>query len=456
MTPCEPLTNKHAVGEQIGAHAVFVISGDEGIEEDSRNDISITPRVEHGHRVEPFETFQHKASQLILDLFPDYCAPDVKIERMQDGENNRFISVTICKIPPKAPWYTTRRVSEILQPCLTGRPTRQSKPKRLVLRIPHNPDQYMHHQTVILAYTGQKLKHPIPKIVTLDATAHNALGRSYMLQKRLPGQRLDVLWPTLNQAQRLSTVRAISTILLDVRKIRNKCPGLIGIRNTTYDLKHDFVSTEPIPIPRFRNTTHQVSVNVALSEPQSTKDFLLDLCARQRAYASVAKLPACNDLWGRIVGMIEGLHESGLIPDSAPFHFYHGDFHPRNLLASVTSESEIGITGIVGWDFALFAPAFMSTHAPFFLCSGDIGREGEEGDALAEPGDAELLEAKRVFESVVDERFLKEAYSPALVLARRLWRFLVFGFTNGADIFLAEEIVEEFEKLYSSEQAECG
>ena len=450
MAPAEPLTGKHAVGAQTEADAVSVISDDEDIEEDARKDVPLPPEVERGPEHEPFETFKHKAAQLILDLFPDYCARDVKVERMQDGESNRFVSVTLCKTPLKAPWYTTQRIFEVLQPCLTSRLTRQNKRKRLVLRIPHNPDQYMHHQAVMLAYLGLKLEHPVPKIVTFDPTTHNALGRSYMLEKRLPGQRLDVLWPTLNQAQRLSAVRAISTILLNVREIRNKCPGPIGIRNTTRDLKHDFVSTEPIPIPRFQYTNHQVSLNVAISEPQSAKDFLLDLCARQRAYATAAKQPGDKEVWVKIVKVIETLHESGLIADSSPFHFYHGEFHARNLLASVTSESEIAITGIVGWDSALFAPAFMSTRAPFFLWSDHMGSEGEEGDALAEPEDAELLGLKRAFESVVGENFLKEAYSPALVLARRMWRFLVNGFTNGANYFLAEEIVEEFEKLYSS------
>ncbi|KAI4685033.1 uncharacterized protein J4E88_004476 [Alternaria novae-zelandiae] len=450
MAPAEPSTDKHAVGDQTEADAVSVISDDEDIGEDARKDVPLLPEVKRGPEDEPFETLKHKASQLILDLFPGYCPRDVKIERMQDGENNRFLSVTLCKVPPKAPWYTTQRILELLQPCLTGRPTRQNKRKRLVLRIPHNPDQCMHHQSVVLAYLGLKLENLVPKIVTFDPTAHNALGRSYMLQKRLPGQRLDALWPTLNQAQRLSAVRAISAILLHVRKIRNKCPGLIGIRNTTYALKNDFVSTEPIPIPRFRNTTNEVNWNVALSEPQSTKDFLLDLCARQRAHATAAKQPGGKEVWVRIVKVIETLHESGLIPDSSPFHFYHGDFNARNLLASVTSESEIAITGIVGWDSALFAPAFMSTRAPFFLWSGNMGSEGEEGGALVEPKEADLLEAKRAFESLVGDSFLKEAYSPALILARRLWRFLVSGFTNGADIFLAEEIVEEFERLHSS------
>jgi len=157
MAPAEPLTDKHAVGDQTEADAVSVISDDEDIGEDTRKDVPLPPEVRRGPEDEPSETLKHKASQLILDLFPGYCARDVKIERMQDGENNRFLSVTLCKIPPKAPWYTTQRILELLQPCLTGRPTRQNKRKRLVLRIPHNSDQPMHHQAAMLAYLGLKL-----------------------------------------------------------------------------------------------------------------------------------------------------------------------------------------------------------------------------------------------------------------------------------------------------------
>jgi hypothetical protein len=447
-TPTDPFTDEHTVDTQPEADAVFVIGEDEDMDDISVNNVSPSLTIKQAE--EPSKTFQQKALQLLFDLFPNHHAQDIKVERMSGGEYNRFIGVTLCKLPPKAPWYSTRRIREVLQPCLTGRPTRSNKPKYLVLQIPHQLTQYMHHQAVTLAYLGHKLEHPIPKVVTLDASADNALGRPYMLQKRLPGQRLNVLWPTLNQAQRLSTVRAISTILLDIRKIKNKCPGIISIRNTTYDLKRDLVSTEPVPIPRFQGTAKQTSASASLSEPQTTKHFLLDLCARQHAYATAAKLPACNDLWSRIIGMIETLHEQGLIPDSSPFHFCHGDFHPRNLLASMSSESDVEITGIMGWHAALFAPAFMSARAPFFFWCGNVGIRNEEDVALADPDDVNLLEAKRVFESVVGDSFLKEAYSPALVLARRLWRFLVSGFTNGADIFLAEEIVDEFERLHLS------
>jgi hypothetical protein len=450
MTPADPFTDENAADVEPKADGVFVIGGEEDMDDDSHKDVLTTPTTEQEHEQEqePWEAFQHKALQLMLDLFPGHCARDVKIERMEDGGRNRIIDIALCKTPPKVPWYSTHQIRELLQPCLTGRPKRTNQPKHLVLRVPHRSTQDMHHQATILAYLGYKLEKLVPKVVEFDASAQNVLGQAYMLQQRLPGQRLSHLWPTLNQAQRLSAIRAISAMLLDIRKIKSKCPGIISIRNTTYDLKRDLVSTEAIPIPSLQHNCTRANASTSLSELQSTKDFLLDLCARQRAYAVVAKLPACNDVWDRSSKMIEKLDSLGFMPNSSSYPLHHGDFDPRNLLATITSESKVQITGVMGWDGALFAPAFVSARTPSFLWNGGFGSEGDEGNALAEPEDTGLLEAKRTFEEVVGEGFLKEAYSPEGILARRLWHFLVCGFTSGADIFLAEKTVEEFERLH--------
>ncbi|KAG9188129.1 hypothetical protein G6011_02052 [Alternaria panax] len=455
-----PFTDEHAEDRQLENDVLFVVGEDEDVDDKSSKHVSIKSPVkerkgdEEEYQLEPYETMRHKVLQLMPDLFPDYRADDVKTGQMHDGEHNRIIEVTLCKTPRKAPWYSTQGIREMMQPCLTSRRKRTNHSKQFVLRIPRNSTQNMHHQVTTLAYLGYKLGHPIPKVTVFDAGADNALGRAYMLQERLPGRPLSDLWPTLNQAQRLSSILAISNIILDMGKIKNKCPGLISIRNTTYDLKRDVVSNEPIPIPRTGPTTHLKSVSNSPSEPQSSRNFLLDLCARQRAYAAAAKRPACNDLWGRIIKMIETLYSLALTPDSSPFHLYHGNFQPRNLLASIASESTVEITGIMDWDLALFAPAFLSTSAPFFMWNGGIVNENADGAVLLEPDDAEFLEAKRTFESVVGESFLKEAYCPELVLARRLWNILLGGFANGRDIFFAEEIVEEFERLHPVVQAE--
>ncbi|CAG5169644.1 uncharacterized protein ALTATR162_LOCUS7060 [Alternaria atra] len=446
MAPTNAFTNEHVQDEQPDAESTFVVGDEEDRDDAASQEIMTISTAEQ--ELEPYETLRLRVPQLMRDLFPGYRTEDVDIERIHDGRHNRIIGITLCKSPPKAPWYSTRGIHEMIRPCLTGRKNRTSKPKQFVLRIPRNPPQNMHHQVTTLAYLSYKLEHPVPKVTVFDAGADNALCHAYILQERLPGQLLSNLWPTLNQAQRLSATRAISNIVLDIRKIKNKCPGLISIRNSTYDLKRDLVSTETVPIPRTRPNTHPTSVDDSLSVPQSTRDFLLDLCARQRAHAGVTKLPACNDLWDKIIKAIETLHSLGLIPSSSPFHLYHGDFHLHNLLTSVTSESTVEITGIMDWDLAFFAPAFLSTRAPNFLWTSGDRRGVEDGDAMIGPQDAELLEVKRTFESVVGDSFLKEANCPGLILARRLFHILLEGFENGGDIFLAEEIVEEFERSH--------
>jgi hypothetical protein len=45
--------------------------------------------------------------------------------------------------------------------------------------------------------------------------------------------------------------------------------------------------------------------------------------------------------------MIHTLHTLNFIPDTDVFYLHHGDLHPRNLLASITSPSTVEITGII-------------------------------------------------------------------------------------------------------------
>ncbi|RAR06503.1 hypothetical protein DDE82_003324 [Stemphylium lycopersici] len=433
----------------LGLSPSYLVRRQEDSTENASSIHSQTSTIEFEQKL--YEAFQQKATQLVLDLFPGYCAEDVKIESMQGGGNNCVIGITLCKSPPKPPWYSLRRIRNTMQPCLTGRRSRETQPtpKKFILRIPSSPTQDMHHQVTTLAYLAHRISYPVPRVVVFDASEDNALGQAYMLQERLPGKPLTELWADLNQAQRLSATRAISNILLDLQTVKSRSPGIISTRNTTYDLRRDLVSTEPVPIPRSRHTSgpgRNQATNAHLSNPQTTKTFLLDLVARQRAHAAAANLPACDALWARVVHMIHRLHGLALIPDLEPFCLSHADLHPWNVLAVSTSEATVEVTGILNWDRALFAPAFVSMRAPFFLW--DAGADGGE-EALVEPTDEGPLEVKRAFESVVGEDFLTSAYCVELVLMRRLWHVLLAGFESGGDIWMAEEVLEEFGKLHA-------
>ncbi|USP76896.1 hypothetical protein yc1106_04170 [Curvularia clavata] len=408
---------------------------------------SATPSMDFQLSTTTFEQepsiLKKNIAEAILDGFPDFDPEDMEIERIEGGAYNHIVGITLRKVPPKFHWYTFKGMRNIMKPCFGSRKEPEIKPKHLILRVPRFGTQDIYHQVTTLNYLKHRLAYPVPGVVVIDSTPHNSLGNAYMLQERLPGQPLGELWVTLNYPQRLSSMRAISKLLLELRKVRNKCPGIISIRNTTYDLKHDLVRTEPIPIP----SSSRTAVTANLPGPQTTKAFLLDLCSRQSAYASAANLRTGEDLWPRITKMIHTLHKLDLIPDSDPFHLYHSDMLPRNLLMEVTSDTEVRITGILDWDSALFAPSFMSTRAPSFAWS-----EGEdEKDALVEPQDEVLRKLKKVFEGVVGETFLKSAYSVELMLARRLWGVLIKGFACGDDAWMAEDVLNEFERMYPPE-----
>lgn len=431
------------------------VSLEENSPDDGTKTNAVSPAVDGGDanfsspthtQILTLELEQESSTQIknlaktILDVFPDYGPEDMEIEPMNGGAYNHIVGITLRKVPPNFPWYAFKSIRNMIKLCFTGRQEPQVKPKHLILRVPRYRTQDMYHQVTILNYLKHRLAYPVPEVVVIDSTPHNTLGKPYMLQQRLPGRPLDELWPMLNHAQRLSSIRAISTLLLDLRKIRNKCPGLISIRNTTYDLKQDLIRTEPIPIP----SSSRTAVASDLSGPQTTKAFLLDLCTRQHIHTSASSPPACHALWPRITEMIHKLHDLGLISDSDPFYLYHGDMRPQNLLVELVSNTKVRISGILDWDSALFAPAFMSMQAPFFAW----GNGEDERGALVEPRDDEARELKKVFESVVGDEFVKGAYRVELVLARRLWGVLTKGVTCGDDVWLVEDVLEEFAKMH--------
>jgi hypothetical protein len=251
------------------ADALFEI----GDGEDSDNGASIiseTSTIEYDQ--EPYETYQQKTAQLMLDHFPGYRTEDVKIERMEGGGYNRVIGVTLHKSEPKHPWYTPQGIRKMLQPCLTGRQPKRSAPlKKFILRIPRSPTQGMYHQVTTLTYFSHiKFPYPVPKVIVCNSTAENALGQAYMLQERLPGQPLSSLYSELNQAQRLSASRAISAIILAMANVTNRCPGIISVRNTTYDLKRNEVRVESVPIPVLNVHPHPVNLLLRRQQKNSS------------------------------------------------------------------------------------------------------------------------------------------------------------------------------------------
>ena len=408
--------------------------------DDASSMVSETSTVEYGQ--ESFSSFQHRATELILKLFPNHSNSDIQIERMKGGADNRVIGITLSAPHPKLPWYAIEHLRVKLAACVRGKPKHSRKSKKYILRIPRSSTHDLFHQITTLAYLKDKLTYPVPKVVVFDSSKDNALERPYMLQERLPGQPLTTLWGALNNEQRRCAAKCIAEVVRDLHQVTNKCAGVISERNTPYDLKMDLLRIEPVPVPQSSSTG---STHRRLALPQSTRDFLLDLCKRQREHAKATGLATLDHVFDGFVDMINGLCQTGLLPDKDTFHLYHADLQSRNLLFTLTSPTTVRLTGILDWDSALFAPKFMSTRAPFFLWTEDDADENAESDAVVEVTDPEKLEYKRNFEDVVGAGFHQDSYRTEYILARSMWYFLVRGIRSGGDVFLAEEVLEEWE-----------
>lgn len=326
-----------------------------------------------------------------------------------------------------------------LSACVRGRTQRPSKPKTYILRIPRITAHNLHHQVATLTYLKHNFAAPVPSIVRFDSSADNALGRPYMLQRRLAGQPLAQLWSSLNQAQRMCATRCIAEVVRDMAKLTSRCGGIISARNTTHDLTTGFLRVEPVPVGPGSDVTEIYAARLAA--PQTTREFLLELIERQRCYARDRGNPTFEDIWDGFVDMTNKLVDAGLIPDTDAFHLVHGDLQSRNLLFAVTSPATVRLTGVLDWDSVLFAPKFVGMCAPSFLWSGNDADEFGEG--------ADKAELERVFEDVVGETFYRESYRREYALARRMFSFLVKGIRSRADVFLCEVVLEKWAHLKS-------
>ncbi|KAJ0124448.1 hypothetical protein J7T55_005786 [Diaporthe amygdali] len=103
------------------------------------------------------------------------------------------------------------------------------------------------------------------------------------------------------------------------------------------------------------------------------------------------------------------------------FALSHLDLEPRNILVDpgTSSDSPI-ISGILDWDSAVLAPAFMSCAPPMWIWNWQEDEDEDERLANEEPATIEQKELKTVFEAAAGARYVHSAYHPAYRLARRL------------------------------------
>jgi hypothetical protein len=429
---------------------------DQGTEEEDDSgsawdSASQTSTIEHEQ--EPYETYKDKVQQLLLQLYPGHTVDDFTIERMRGGGFNRIIGIEVRGLKNKKSPIFTRSMRRILQKCLGQRPSQASPPVgQLILRIPRTAQDAaaMHYHVAALKVVAANMRYPTPKVVSYAMSQSNPLEQPYMIQERLPGQPLHQLFidGVLTLEQKKSVVRQIVQIALDISKVTHDCPGIVSSTNTVLQLQEG-VKLETFPVPSIGRRAHDNfrQPNTFPAKPQTTTQFLLSLSHRWRQYERSIYGHAQEDTWDRLVQIIKKLHELGFLPDEDKFHLCHMDFQARNILV-VLHKGNIKVTGVLDWDSAVFGPKFLSKRAPFFIWDGECADEEDENNALVVPETAEEKEFKAIFEEMADEEFLRFAYQPEYIIARRIFHVLNRGIHSGRVVWAANEIIEDLQGLH--------
>ncbi|ORX93861.1 hypothetical protein BCR34DRAFT_499652 [Clohesyomyces aquaticus] len=424
------------------------IEVDNGADLDAASIASQTSTEMYGQ--EPWETFQHKVSEFCATLFPDVSASMIAIESLRGGGFNRITAVTV-KTPEPKKW-TLGWLASCFQVLFIAPAKLGDEVKKYILRIPRWGSEGIAYDVAALAFASKAVDYPVPEVVTWELSEKNVLGSGYMLQRRILGENLDDLWLQLNFEQRKCAARQFVALMVHLHSITNPACGIISptdmpTQNPASGRLWFKLETFEVPCRDTSEEFYQLP-RASPAGAQSTLDWMLEQCARWKAYEITAFRRAW-EVWDDLVLVAKHMDALGFLPSTDGFHLCHLDLQPRNVMFRVNSPTTVEMTGVLDWDSAIFAPKFVSSRAPFWLWVPESELEdGDETQALRVPENEEGIEFKRIFEVGVDEEFLNYAYAPEYVLARTMFRILKDGLGSNESVAQAMEIVKEWKQLH--------
>ena len=396
------------------------------------------------HRHEPFETFQHKASKIISQHFKLELS-DIKIEQMKGGSYNRVVAVTVCAKPKKY------RVQWFKSLCLgTWRKSKSQEPESYIVRIPRQDGSEMDHDVSILKTIGSQLALPVPKVVAYDLSGNNVFEKPYMIQTRLPGQNLAQLWKTLNMQQKECVAKRLTDLVYRIASVEGPA-GDISLGNLSQGINERVqIDKFCVPARGLEDDSFDKS-NTWPASPQTPLEHLLEQCERWREYQT-SQDSCFEEIWDSFVAISKALERRGFL--DGPNVLLHGDLKAYNLLAEVRSPTEVEITGILDWDYAVVAPEFMAYRAPFWLwIPEDMGSadEDDESNAILEPRTDEDQMLKSVFLNHASDKYKRFAFAPEALLARRMFPILQKGIFGPWNMMEAENVIREWDRLHTED-----
>ncbi|KAI2629184.1 hypothetical protein GGS26DRAFT_591855 [Hypomontagnella submonticulosa] len=355
-------------------------------------------------------------------LWHDARLEDISIERMQGGECNDIFGLT-------------RRENTA-----TG-----SRGVRYILRVPAFRNARVDRDVAALEFVGQHTQIPVPEVISFDDTIHNSLGCPFQIQSRIEGTNFHTAFPDLDHAARSKIAHELGGVfrqMLDTRSNTAGLPAFLSeIQNAHVPLYIEKFGTNDVQLTALDSPTTETILEHFYTNFESQKDYELEVNPED------SRIPRFMD---QFCDMVEELDERGYFKDVSHC-LAHLDFSSYNVLIHQTSDPQQPIvSGIVDWDSADLAPAFMACKPPFWIWRGIEDELENERFDHDEPLTPEARQLKDIFDEAAGPEYRRFAYEPVYRLVRRLMYFVSDGRMDGEDFLEANVMLREWRHMRST------
>ena len=338
-------------------------------------------------------------------------------------------------------------------------------PISLILRVSRRPwDSRPDREVATLEYLRRQTKIPVPHIKAFDFTDENPLKSPYIVQNRISGVSLQNACQGLSHKQWCTLAKEVATTIIELRKLTNSTPGLVESTTRNDGIQHFTVCPFDIRRPHDREWKKGQTNSLTL---EADNAYALQWYVKDTFHFFVTQFGRwmaeelqCNPIsilyknqWQQLKDVVSAMNRLGILRDSRNV-FTHMDLAPRNIMVELGPDDFIKITGILDWDSALFAPDFVSCRPPWWLWQDEKFPEDameDELNACEEPDDPELLEVKTIFEEIMGDEYIRFAYQPQFLLARRLFKIALHGNYSSETMIEIDEIMKDWDAFYKAE-----
>lgn len=353
-----------------------------------------------------------------------------EIERLHGGSFNRIIGINISQ--------SYKKHSKI--------------EREFILRVPRFEDARPDRDVATIQYVRHRTNIPVAKIVAKDYSSENPLGKSYVVQRRVPGKDLQMTWADLSHEQRCTVAREHAKTLLTLQSLTNSAPGLIEKDSRAVDGERRTLIS-PYELRNGQGLVREPESSAPYAaKDRNTLGFFIGLMDRWRAVSlerpngDVAAYHV--HLWESLMDAVDYMHQFALFKND-DMSLCHLDLQPRNIMAEIQHDGSLNISGYLDWDSAVFAPRFVGCAPPRWLWADEEGDydEDDEHDSNATPSAPEKQEIKRIFEEAVGADYLEYAYAPQYPLARMLFRIAKNGVWSNEHIRDVDKFMAGWKEL---------